>query len=274
MNCIFCHKKSDNSKSVEHIVPESLGNKHTFLWRGAVCDSCNNYFAIKVEKELLGQAYFINLRSRNNIKTKKGRLVRQESLFLDNDKYVLENTTMETKKSGLEITFDENSKIFHSIAKGQQKQILIPFVPKPEPQNYILSRFLTKCAFEYLVFRIGQKNYMEFIKDTNGQFDYIRKYARYGEGCAFWEYSNRRIYEEDRIFIREGKEREVLNEMDVLTIEIERKGEYVVTEMYFVLAIRGIEYAINLTNNDISGYEKYLQKNNSASTVIDVKRGI
>jgi hypothetical protein len=52
MNCIFCHKISDNSQSIEHIIPESLGNKEHTLWKGAVCDKCNNYFATKMEKEL------------------------------------------------------------------------------------------------------------------------------------------------------------------------------------------------------------------------------
>lgn len=69
MNCIFCHQPSDNSKSIEHIVPESLGNKKTVLWRGAICDKCNNYFATKIEKTLLDQPYFISLRNRNFIKT-------------------------------------------------------------------------------------------------------------------------------------------------------------------------------------------------------------
>jgi len=36
MQCIFCHKDSSTSKSVEHIIPESLGNKHHFLPKGYV----------------------------------------------------------------------------------------------------------------------------------------------------------------------------------------------------------------------------------------------
>lgn len=30
MNCIFCKKDSTNSKSVEHIIPESFGNKNMY----------------------------------------------------------------------------------------------------------------------------------------------------------------------------------------------------------------------------------------------------
>ena len=71
MKCIFCKKDSSNSKSVEHIIPESLGNKSHILPKGIVCDSCNNYFAIKIEKKVLDKPYFKNVRYRNLITTKK-----------------------------------------------------------------------------------------------------------------------------------------------------------------------------------------------------------
>ena len=71
MECIFCHKDSSSSKSIEHIIPESLGNKHHVLLAGYVCDECNHYFAIKIEKELLAQPYFISMRFRNEILTKE-----------------------------------------------------------------------------------------------------------------------------------------------------------------------------------------------------------
>ena len=80
MQCIFCHKDSSTSKSVEHIIPESLGNKHHYLPKGYVCDECNHYFAIKIEKELLTQPYFISMRSR-----KKRRFVKEKKSPLKDD---------------------------------------------------------------------------------------------------------------------------------------------------------------------------------------------
>jgi len=47
MRCIFCKNPSDNSVSVEHIIPESLGNISHILPKGWVCDTCNNYIAGK-----------------------------------------------------------------------------------------------------------------------------------------------------------------------------------------------------------------------------------
>jgi hypothetical protein len=75
MECIFCRKSSDDSKSVEHIIPESLGGKEHALWQSSVCDGCNNHFASKAEKKLLRQPYFIRIRHRNIIRSKKYHLI-------------------------------------------------------------------------------------------------------------------------------------------------------------------------------------------------------
>src|ERR1035437_2287572 len=74
MKCIFCRSISSDSKSIEHIIPESLGNKTHTLPKGVVCDKCNNYFANKIEKKVLELAYFKSLRGRNVIETKKGKI--------------------------------------------------------------------------------------------------------------------------------------------------------------------------------------------------------
>ena len=44
MRCLFCKQDSSSTKSVEHIIPESIGNKTLILPLGYVCDKCNNYF--------------------------------------------------------------------------------------------------------------------------------------------------------------------------------------------------------------------------------------
>jgi len=72
MRCIFCKKDSSKSKSCEHIIPESLGNVEHTLPPGIVCDKCNNYFSLKIEKKMLEQPYFTSLRFRQRIESKKG----------------------------------------------------------------------------------------------------------------------------------------------------------------------------------------------------------
>ncbi|QAS81262.1 hypothetical protein CO657_22920 (plasmid) [Rhizobium acidisoli] len=58
--CIFCRKSHVAFRSVEHIIPESLGNlsgRH-LLPKGIVCDPCNNYFSHSVEAPILSHISF------------------------------------------------------------------------------------------------------------------------------------------------------------------------------------------------------------------------
>ena len=58
MRCVFCKADSSQSRSVEHIIPESLGNTAHTLPRCVVCDQCNGYFARKIEKPVLDSGMF------------------------------------------------------------------------------------------------------------------------------------------------------------------------------------------------------------------------
>ena len=44
MACIFC-QATKKLNTIEHIVPESLGNKKYTLSKGEICDACNNRFS-------------------------------------------------------------------------------------------------------------------------------------------------------------------------------------------------------------------------------------
>lgn len=74
MRCIFCKTDSGHSVSVEHIIPESLGNADHVLPRGTVCDGCNGYFARKIEGPLLMAPVFRQLRFGMQIANKRGRV--------------------------------------------------------------------------------------------------------------------------------------------------------------------------------------------------------
>lgn len=74
MRCIFCKTDSSHSVSVEHIIPESMGNADHVLPRGAVCDGCNGYFARKIEGPLLAAPVFRQLRFGMQIANKRGRI--------------------------------------------------------------------------------------------------------------------------------------------------------------------------------------------------------
>jgi hypothetical protein len=242
---------------VEHIIPESLGNKSHALRKGIVCDSCNNYFGNKVEKKVLEKPYFKNVRYRNFITTKKGRLVSDKTLFPH-------------KEGGwVNVWLDEDGIIFDSkdnhilklIMEGEINKLIIPIVDQPNENDYEVSRFLAKVALEMLTYRI--ENNEDWIEEiiSNNQLDPIRNYARFGKG-EFWKYHQRRIYSEETRFtdsVHHSEPYEIIHEMDILYTEDK--------VMYFILVIMGIEFAINLAHSETDYYINWLQKNNNNSPI-------
>lgn len=78
----FCNQDSTESKSVEHIIPESLGNDELILDKGIVCDKCNNYFSREIENPVLNLDGFKQLRFYELIKSKRGRIPNSDAFFV------------------------------------------------------------------------------------------------------------------------------------------------------------------------------------------------
>lgn len=268
--CIFCHENSDASRSVEHIIPESLGNKHHFLPKGYVCDKCNNYFSIKIERELLSQPYFVSMRFRNEISTKKGRLVKEKMILPGIAKAI--DVTMQTTNMGRIMSFGiRDEELFDSIKNGRVKTLIGPYIPEPTYPNKIMSRFLAKCAYEYFLYSVGKDNYdlcvQELLGKENDILKRLREYARYGNG-EYWQYNQRRIYSEGDIVFNgeDGQYYERLHEMKFFVKEYTKmSNDNISAEIYFVMAISGIEYAICISDPNITGYQKWIEDNDGIS---------
>lgn len=257
MRCIFCMCNSENVKGREHIIPESLGNKEHVLPLGAVCDTCNNYFAVKIESELLGSPYFKSVRHRNFILSKKGHLVPNKVLIPHKNVGWVD---MWIDDKGFVFRHEDNEAI-RLISDGTVNKLIIPIIEEPERNDKIMSRFLAKAALESLAYRLCScDGWNEGIVDKI-ELNPLREYARYGKG-EFWVYSQRRIYTEDDRFvdpINHPEPYEVLHELDMLYID----NKF----MYFVLVIMGIEFAINLGGPEIETYNKWLIDNNGVSPI-------
>lgn len=272
MNCIFCHKESSTSKSVEHIIPESLGNKEHFLPKGYVCDECNHYFAIKIENELLSQPYFVSMRFRNEILTKKGKLVRQKMVFPGAMKST--DVVMQTTENGIIASFDDDE-LYEAIKAGKTSKMIEPYIPEPKYPNKIMSRFIAKCAYEYFLYNMGMEKYdlcvQELLCEESDILKDLREYARYGKG-EFWQYNQRRIYSEGDVVSNQNEDLnyEILHEMKLFTKEYKRfPCGNVEIEVYFVMAIAGVEYAICMSAPNISEYQKWLEEHNGLSPLND-----
>lgn len=272
MQCVFCHKDSSNSQSVEHIIPESLGNKHYFLPKGYVCDECNHYFAIKIENELLSQPYFVSMRFRNEILTKKRRQVKETMIFPSALKSA--EAILQTTDEGKVISFYDED-LFDRVKNGEVNEIMALYIPEPDYPNKIMSRFLAKCAYEYFLYNMGKEKYdlcvQELLCKESDILKSLREYARYGKG-EYWQYNQRRIYSEgDVVFNQnEGLYYEILHEMKFFTREHKclPDGD-VEAEIYFVVAITGIEYVICLSDPNISEYQKWLEEHDGLSPLHD-----
>jgi hypothetical protein len=70
--CLFCRERDVSFSSVEHVFPESLGNKELVLPVGVVCDSCNNQKLSVLDDALLHFGAIPMLRTIYGIESKSG----------------------------------------------------------------------------------------------------------------------------------------------------------------------------------------------------------
>jgi len=257
MRCIFCKKESSSSKSVEHIIPESLGNKEHVLPCGVVCDSCNNYFSRMVEKPFLDSLYFRYQRFSKAIPSKKGRIPNISGIHLQSLTKV-DLCRGHDKSFCIESGEDtDEPRWIHSLLKHDKGTLIMPVAFPPKANDYIVSRFVAKVGLAVLAQR-GLKipGALDEIIDKT-ELDGLRSYVRIGSPGKIWPYSQRSIYSPDILFSDGMQPFEVLHEYDILITDS--------FEYYIALAIFGIEYVLNLGGRELDGYRKWLKKNNGKS---------
>jgi len=259
--CIFCKKDAGSSRSVEHIVPESLGNKEHTLPPGVVCDSCNNYFASSVEQPVLESVYFMASRFNALIPNKRRRMPRLPGILLPGHRrgqQVQFHRAEVSRDTGGNFELYAEERAEEAIALGKTNRLIIP-ASGPKPNHQLFSRFLAKVAIESMAQRLlnGEGDLLrEFIDDE--QLALLRNYARHGKSGLHWPYSERQIYSSDVLFPdANGNPYEVLHEWTFLYTDPK--------EMYFVIAILGVEYAINIGGPDIDGYASWLRQHDGQS---------
>lgn len=267
MRCIFCKKDSSSSKSVEHIVPESLGNKHHILPPGFVCDACNNYFARKVEAPFLESEEIRSLRFMQAVPNKKGNIVSQSGIAIGKEGY----SRVSIYKDALSHHSNDNSPEMIPLIDFKDKMIsegtiFFPRITDNElcrMDSQIVSRFLAKIAIECLAsrFALCEPDGLDYMIDDHA-FDALRNYARFGTGGK-WPYRVRRIYDENRILNNnDGTYKQIVWESDFLFIPAEVKNKLPDQEafyVYFIFALFGLEYILYIGSNDDDVFDLYFQ---------------
>lgn len=255
MLCLFCRRLSDASRSVEHVVPESLGNSTHTLPAGVVCDACNNYFAREVEKPFLELPLVRRLRFEQRVPSKKGRVPGMSGTLGPGLTATFHAEGLGRSGGSLEVSDDG----VRYLLSGGRGVLRIPFAVAL-PKGPILSRFLAKVALEALTLRLaGDDPEQAAIAWLAGepQFDPIRDHAR--RGATFdWPVHVRPIYDADaRWTDADGRAYEVLHEYDVLRTDAD--------EYYFVLALFGLELVINYGAPQLDGFVAWIRANGGAS---------
>ena len=262
MNCIFCKSHSDSSKSVEHIVPESLGNEDHVLPPGWVCDGCNNYLSRKVEAPFMNSEYGRRARFEMQIPSRKGRIPIVGGFHVQSRTMV----DLCTDADGLSIFAshgEDEARFIDALRAHSQGTLYVPISGEPE-LSYETARFIGMIALEVLAYRrIDVDEWNEELVHKK-ELDELRDYVRRGRPGFIWPVHVRRIYPADhQFFDKLDPEYQVLHEWDILVIPSVENPD--AGEFYAVIAILGVEYTINLGGPELEGYSVWLKRNNNRS---------
>jgi HNH endonuclease len=178
--CLFCEAIAPSS--VEHIIPESLGNDD-FILIDEICFSCNNHFA-KIEEFVLQKTDIAIWRALLGIRSKKGKLPSVDLSQPKKSKGVYPNHHPH-HPNGVRFTAQEDGSCLLESTDDRIKSNLIyentfdiKFVMTP----YLLhqfGRFLCKIGIEAICF-------VDPTRARTSNFQAARVYARHGTMTDLW----------------------------------------------------------------------------------------
>jgi hypothetical protein len=178
MACLFCNNNSDFN-TIEHIIPESLGNTDLVL-EGEVCDRCQKLLG-KIEKYVLSHTPIGFWRVLLTIKTKKGNFP-----FVDFSKPDSKGAFPDSHSDHDDITVKAHedftselitnksiSEYMNQQGKGKLKYVITPKV------IHEVGRFLGKIGLELIC-----KQNRETARQS--QFNEMRRYVKEGSLKELW----------------------------------------------------------------------------------------
>lgn len=235
---------------MEHVIPESLGNTEYVLEKGLVCDSCNNYFSIKIEGPLLEMPFFRQSRYKRNILSKKGKIPADKGFVIDPD--LGQVLFAKNKQTGFGIEIPDER-----IRKSLKNEISV-FVPEFDffdSDNSIVSKFLAKIAIEGLAFDVQNDNEnIETIVNQPG-FDPIKRYCRFANVGELWPYRIRRVSFPE---VSDGTEASVRLKELIFEYEfIYLHPGYFLFQLYLL----GIEFTIDMVNPTCEQVDAWFEAN-------------
>lgn len=174
MECLFC----GNGKcftTVEHIIPESMGNDDLVLTK-EVCDKCQNYLS-QIENYVLNKTPIGFWRTLLTIRNKKGKLASVNFTKLDNSK-IFPDFHRDHDNVSFRSHPDFTTEIIHPKFRNPDEHGKLTYVITPKVILEI-GRFLGKIAIE-LICLADRDN----ARET--EFNSLRKYVREGSMNELW----------------------------------------------------------------------------------------
>ena len=180
-NCLFCESLGPYS-TIEHIIPESLGNDELLL-RSEVCDSCQSYLGKEVESFALGKTPIAFWRTYLGINTKKGQLPSVDLSQPKTQKGFFPAT--HSKNDNVGFTYHDDSSVsvdiddpslVKDILDGRRTQFNLIMTPK---MLHMLGRFLCKVGIELVCLKDSDQA-------RSKELTLARRYARFGEFKELW----------------------------------------------------------------------------------------
>lgn len=179
--CLYCQAHGPFT-TVDHVIPESLGNDDLLL-EGDVCDRCQAYFGKEVERYVLEKTPIAVWRVILGIPTKKGRPPSvsvsqshvQKGTFPERNRHH-DNVGFTAHPDGTTSVDINDDEIVRDIADGTKGQFNLVLTPK---LLHMLGRFLGKIGLGILAISDG-------VRARDSRFDRVRRYARFGEFEELW----------------------------------------------------------------------------------------
>ena len=189
MNCAFCNSQliKENTRSIEHIIPESLGNKEYILSPRLICDKCNNYFAREIEKPFLENSTIKLLRSYELLPNKKDKYPEIPIMFNE------ECSALEYDKQVNAFFLGLSPACIGKTIINPPKELFMPLVEVSSlKDNYIVSRFLCKVFTEYLLNILSRKykrkSYIVKAINKDKQMRELFDFVRQGNQNNYYKY--------------------------------------------------------------------------------------
>jgi hypothetical protein len=199
-----------------------------------------------VEKPFLESPAILMLRFDQELQSKRGIIPPAEGLLLPDFPALVRRYSTGPFGASVWLSPEAISSLF-----AKDEGALVFPTEAPLPTGALLSRFLAKAGLEAMALRlVSFPDGLDYLAGE-AQLDLVRRHARFGEPSE-WPIHARRIYDAQRKWIdQSGEATQVIFEFDILVTEAK--------EYYFVLALFGLELAINLGGPEIVGYTNWLK---------------